>query len=207
VANTAEIGIFAIVSEGSSAANVRRVEAISGPAAIDWFRERSDALTQAGSLLGSPRDPLVAAQRATDRLAELERRVAESDRHAAGEDADELADGAADIGGVKVVTAQRDGVDQRALLNLADRVKSKLGEGAVVLGGASDGRVALVASFTGGVVERGLSAADVVRDAAAVIGGGGGGRDDVAQAGGRDPEKLDEALAIARKAIERALGA
>jgi alanyl-tRNA synthetase len=207
VANTAEIGIFAIVSEGSSAANVRRVEAITGPAAIDWFRERSDALTQAGAVLGSPRDPLRAVERAAERLKELERRAEEAERRSAGEEADELASTAADIGGVKVVTAQRDGVDQRALLNLADRVKAKLGEGAVVLGGASDGRVALVASFTGGAVERGLSAAEIVRGAAKVMGGGGGGRDDVAQAGGRDPERLDDALTAARDAIERALGA
>jgi alanyl-tRNA synthetase len=207
VANTAEIGIFAIVSEGSSAANVRRVEAITGPAAIDWFRERSDALTQAGAALGSPREPLRAAERAAERLKELERRAQEAERQSTGQDADELASTAAEIGGMKVVTAQRDGVDQRALLNLADRVKSKLGEGAVVLGGANDGRVALVASFTGGAVERGLSAADIIRGAAEVIGGGGGGRDDVAQAGGRDPERLDEALSAAREAIERALGA
>jgi alanyl-tRNA synthetase len=207
VANTAEIGIFAIVSEGSSAANVRRVEAITGPAAIDWFRERSDALMQAGAALGSPREPLRAAERAAERLKELERRAQEAERQSTGQEADELASTAAEIGGVKVVTAQRDGVDQRGLLNLADRVKSKLGEGAVVLGGANDGRVALVASFTGGAVERGLSASEIIRGAAEVIGGGGGGRDDVAQAGGRDPERLDDALAAAREAIARALGA
>ena len=207
VANTAEIGIFAIVSEGSSAANVRRVEAITGPAAVDWFRERGDALTEVGSILGAPRDPLRAAQRAAERLTELERHAREAERQSSGQEADELASTAAEIGGVKVVTAQRDGVDQRALLNLADRVKAKLGEGAVVLGGANDGRVALVASFTGGAVERGLSAAEIIRGAAEVMGGGGGGRDDVAQAGGRDPERLDEALAAAREAIERALSA
>jgi alanyl-tRNA synthetase len=207
VANTAEIGIFSIVSEGSSAANVRRVEAITGPAAIDWFRERSDALTQTGAALGSPRDPLRAAERAAERLEELERQAAAAQQRGAGQDAEKLAASAVEVGGVKVVTAHRDGVDQRALLNLADRVKAKLGEGAVVLGGAGDGRVALVASFTGGAVERGLSAAEIIRGAAEVMGGGGGGRDDVAQAGGRDPERLDDALAAAREAIERALGA
>ena len=139
-------------------------------------------------------------------MRELERSADEAERRSAGEEAEELASAAAEVGGVKVVTAQRDGVDQRALLNLADRVKAKLGEGAVVLGGANDGRAALVASFTGGAVERGLSAAEIVRGAAEVMGGGGGGRDDVAQAGGRDPDRLDEALAAARDAIERALG-
>ena len=207
VANTAEIGIFTIVSEGSSAANVRRVEAITGPVAIDWFRERSDALTEAGAILGSPRDPLRAAERAAERLKQLEKQASEAQRRGAGEEAAELASTAADLGGVKVVTAQRDGVDQRALLNLADQVKAKLGDGAVVLGGANDGRVALVASFTRGAVERGLSAAEVVEGAAEVMGGGGGGRDDVAQAGGRDPERLEDALSAAREAIERALGA
>ena len=77
----------------------------------------------------------------------------------------------------------------------------------MVLGGADDGKVALVASFTDGAVERGLSAAEVVREAAAVVGGGGGGRDNVAQAGGRDPSRLEEALQVAREAIERGLGA
>ena len=207
VTNTAEIGIFSIVSEGSSAANVRRVEAITGPAAIDWFRERSDALTEAGAVLGSPRDPLRAAERAAERLKQLAKQAAEAQQRGAGEEAEELAQSAADVGGVKVVTAQHDGVDQRALLNLADQVKAKLGDGAVVLGGAKDGRVALVASFTRSAVERGLSAAHVIRGAAEVIGGGGGGRDDVAQAGGRDAERLDDALAAAREAIERALDA
>ena len=207
VANTAEIGIFTIVSEGSSAANVRRVEAITGPVAIDWFRERSDALTEAGAILGSPRDPLRAAERAAERLKQLEKQASEAQLRGAGEEAAELASTAADLGGVKVVTAQRDGVDQRALLNLADQVKAKLGDGAVVLGGANDGRVALVASFTRGAVERGLSAAEVVKGAAEVMGGGGGGRDDVAQAGGRDPERLEDALSAAREAIERTLGA
>jgi alanyl-tRNA synthetase len=205
VANTAEVGIFAIVSEGSSAANVRRVEAITGPAAIDWFRERGEALVHAGELLGSPRDPLLAARRARERLEELERRIAEAERREAGEEAEALAADAAEIGGVKVVTAEHHGADQRALLTLADRVRSRLGEAAVVLGGTSDGRVALVASFSPRAVERGLSAASVVRGAAEVIGGGGGGRDDVAQAGGRDPRRLNEALAAAREAIERAL--
>ena len=205
VANTAEVGIFAIVSEGSSAANVRRIEALTGPAAIDWFRSRSAALEQAGALLGSARDPLGAAQRAVERLADLERRAAEAEQREAGEEARSLAANAREIGGVKVVTAESHGADQEALLALADRIKSMLGESAVVLGGAGDGRVVLVASFTEGAVRRGLSAVEVVREVAEVVGGGGGGRDSVAQAGGRDAARLGDALQKARAAIERAL--
>jgi alanyl-tRNA synthetase len=207
VANTAEVGIFAIVSEGSSAANVRRVEALTGPAAIDWFRERSAALEEAGALLGSARDPLAAARRAADRLAALERLKAEVDARQAKEQADRLGDEGEEIAGVRIVVSQGQGADQGALLDLADRIKARLGDAAVVLGGAEDGKVALVASFTDSAVERGLSAADVVREAAAVVGGGGGGRDTVAQAGGRDPSRLEEALRVAREAIRRGLGA
>ena len=89
---------------------------------------------------------------------------------------------------------------------LSDRLKGLLGEAAVVLGAADNGRPVMVASFTGGVVERGLSAAQVVKDAARLMGGGGGGRDTMAQAGGKDAGKLEEALAAARTAIEAKLG-
>jgi alanyl-tRNA synthetase len=207
VANTAELGILAIVSEGSSAANVRRVEALTGPAAIDWFRERSAALDQVGELLASPRDPVAGARRARERLAESERLAEKDERRRAAEQADRLlSDQAKEIDGVKIVVTSGENADQRALLDVADRMKAQLGEAAVVIGGADGGRIALVASFTGGPVERGVSAAEVVREAAAVAGGGGGGRDDVAQAGGKGgPEELGRALDAAQKALERAL--
>jgi alanyl-tRNA synthetase len=206
VANTAEVGIFVIASEGSSAANVRRVEALTGPAAIDWFRQRSAALDQAGALLGSARDPLTAARRAAERLAALEGIKAEVDARRAADQADRLGAEGEEVAGVRIVVSQGQGADQGALLDLADRIKARLGDAAVVLGGTEDGKVALVASFTESAVERGLSAADVVREAAAVVGGGGGGRETVAQAGGRDPSRLQEALQVARDAIRRALG-
>ncbi len=205
VANTAEVGIFTIVSEGSSAANVRRIEALTGPAAIDHFRERAETLERIGALLGNERDPLAAAERAAARLEELERQIAEAQREAAGEEAEALVEAAEEIGGVRVVAARSALAKQAELMELASRVRSKLGEAAVVLGGTADGKVALVAMLSPAVVDRGLSAASVVREAAAVVGGGGGGRDDAAQAGGRDPERLDDALETARRALASAL--
>ncbi len=207
VANTAEIGIFKISSEGSSAANVRRIEALSGPAAIDWFREREAQLREAGELLGSPQDPLGGARRAAERLREAGAGAEQAQRQLLGEEARRLAGAATEVGGVKVVVSVSELPGQKELLEVANRIQSMLGgASALVLGGGDGDKVALVALVSGDAVGRGLSAAKLVREAAAVVGGGGGGRDDMAQAGGRDPSKLDEALATARRAIERELG-
>jgi alanyl-tRNA synthetase len=205
VPNTATIGIFAISSEGSSAANVRRIEALTGPAAIDWFRSRSDQLDEVGRLLGSEQDPVEAARRVAETAAKFKEQAAKAGSADLSKKAEEIAATGHKVGGVTVFVGRGHGADQRSLLDLADRIKSRSGEAAVVLGGDDDGKVALVASFSNGVVQRGLSAAEVIREAARVMGGGGGGRENVAQAGGRDASKLDEALATARQAIESKL--
>jgi alanyl-tRNA synthetase len=207
VANTAEIGIFKISSEGSSAANVRRIEALSGPAAIDWFREREGRLTEVGELLGSPQDPLAGARRAAERLREAGQGAQQAQKELLGAEADRLLGEAAEVNGTTLVVGRAPLADQKQLLDVANRVQSKLGgEAAVVLGGAEDGKVALVVLVSKEAVGRGLSAASLVREAAPIVGGGGGGRDEMAQAGGRDASKLDDALAAARAAIERELG-
>ena len=205
VANTAEVGIFKITSEGSSAANVRRIEAITGPAAIDWFRQCVSELQQAGELLGSPQNPLGAARRVAEQLEALSKGAQAAEKDRLADTAKELIQTSEDVNGVHMVTGEVPIADQKQLLEIADRVRQSLGNAAVVLGGAGDGRVGIVACFAPAVVQRGLSAADVVREAAALVGGGGGGRDDVAQAGGKDPERLGEALATARRAIEQKL--
>ncbi len=104
-----------------------------------------------------------------------------------------------------MIAARCDAGGADELRELSDRLKSSLGEAAVVLGAAENGRPVMVASFTGGVVERGLSAATVVKEAARLMGGGGGGRDTMAQAGGKSADKLEDALAAARTAIEAKL--
>jgi alanyl-tRNA synthetase len=215
VANTAEIGIFKISSEGSSAANVRRVEAITGPAAIDWFRERESQLREAGGLLGNSQDPLAAVRRAAERLREAGAGAERELRRALGAEAERIAGAQADLvlhgdGGevLAVIDFKRgDDFDAKQLLDLANRVRSKVASAyAVVLGGASETKAGLVALVSKEGIAHGLSADSIIREAAPAIGGGGGGRDDMAQAGGRDPAKLEEALAAARSAIERELG-
>jgi alanyl-tRNA synthetase len=213
VANTAEVGIFTISSEGSSAANVRRIEAITGPAAIDWFRERDRALREAGTLLGSAQDPVAAARKAKQRLKQAEKQSKQAGAEDLGKLAGQLAAAAEPVGEVRVVIADAGAQagaehDQSELLGIAERVRAQLGDGGVVvLGSTSEGKAALVASFGPAPIERGLSAADVVREAAAVTGGGGGGRENVARAGGPEPGALAEALEVARKAIEAKLAA
>ena len=214
VANTAEIGIFKIASEGSSAANVRRIEALSGPAAIDWFREREQRLHEVGELLGSPQDPIAGARRAAERLAEAGKGEERAQREELSVEAERIAGRAVDLAVrdsageivalVEVKTTME--AEPKQLVDLANRVQSKLGRpSVVVLGGASGSKVGLVALVSKDAVERGISAASIIREIAPIVGGGGGGRDDMAQAGGKDATKLDEALAAARDAIEREL--
>jgi alanyl-tRNA synthetase len=207
VANTAEIGIFKITSEGSSAANVRRVEALTGPAAIDWFRLGELRLREIGELLGTPQDPLTGARRAAERLREAGRGAKQAASELLSEESERLAGEAVEVAGTSVVAARAPLGDQKLLLELANRIRSRLGgDAAVVLGGAEGEKVALVALVGDDAVRRGVSAAAAVREAAPLVGGGGGGRDQMAQAGGRDPSKLEDALAAAREAIERAIG-
>jgi alanyl-tRNA synthetase len=206
VASTAEVGIFKITSESSSAANVRRIEAVTGPEAIKLFRARDAALGEAATRLRtSPEHVPEAVDSALAQARELQRELRAGGAGELEQLAQRLADEAAERDGLRIVAARCDVPDRDELLQLSDRIKSALGDAAVVLGTAAGGRPQLIASFTRSAVDRGLSAADVVKHAAGVIGGGGGGRETMAQAGGKDAERLDEALEAARAAIEAKL--
>jgi alanyl-tRNA synthetase len=204
---TAEIGVFKITAETSSAANVRRIEALTGPEAVRLLRGYDEQLSRAAATLRVP------ANQVADTVTELRARLRELERKpkagpngsGGGIDSDALVAAAEEIDGVPVLATVVEGADQNTLLELSDRVKGRLGDAVVVLGSAAEGRVALVANVAPAVVERGVRADAVVRAAAEVVGGGGGGRDTLARAGGRDPEKLQDALVAARQAIEAAL--
>jgi alanyl-tRNA synthetase len=204
VRSTAEIGLFKITSEGSSASNVRRIEAVTGPEAVRLLRRHDDLLHEAADALRTQPERLpeaVAALRAEARAA------AKAGAGVEGPDAAELDARAAQVDGAVVLAEVVEAPDAKALMDIADRVKGKLGDSAaIVLGTAVDGRVHLVAAVTPALVQRGVRAGDVVKVAAQVTGGGGGGRDTMAQAGGRDPDKLPEAIEAARAAIVHALG-
>jgi alanyl-tRNA synthetase len=206
VRNTAEIALFKIQSEGSSAANMRRIEAITGPASVDLMRRHDRALTETGHVLRvPPENVLEVVTELRSRARELER----SARQGATKDAidvDQLAASAIDRDGARVLVTTVQAPDGKALLDLADRLKNKLGDAAVVLGSTGENRVDLVASVSPSLVQRGVRAGEIVKLAAAEVGGGGGGRDTLARAGGRDPAGLPKAFEAALAAIDSALG-
>ena len=196
MATTGEVGVFHVTTETSSASNVRRIEALTGSEATRLFQERTQRLDELARLLRVPEHEVVhAVERLNERVKELQKKPRQGAGRAA---ADELVGAAEEVSGVRVVVQAVEGMDAKELLDLSDAVRQKLGESAVVLGCAVDGRVHLVANVAPPVVERGVKAGDVIRAAAKVAGGGGGGRDTMAQAGGREPEKLPDALATAR---------
>ena len=203
VRSTAEIGVFKLTSEGSSAANVRRVEAITGPAAVAALREGEALARETAALLRTEvaRLPVAVAE-----LRDRAKQAGKSSANGGGLDVDALAAGAARVDGADVVAEVVSAAGAKELMDVADRVKGKLGEqSATVLGTIVDGRVHLVAAVTPALVQRGVKAGAVVKAAAQVTGGGGGGRDTMAQAGGKDPDKLPDAIAVARATIEAAL--
>ncbi len=208
VRSTAEIGPFRILSETSSSANVRRIEAVTGPEAVSLLRAHDRLLHEIGGELRTrPEDAPDAVRALAQERKRLEKALREGGGGGAGAlDLDAIAGAATVLDGATVLAAAVEAGDAKALLEVLDRVKGKLPDAAILLGTAADGRVHLVASVAPSLVERGVKAGAVVKAAAEQVGGGGGGRDTMAQAGGRDPAKLDAAIEAARAAIETALG-
>jgi alanyl-tRNA synthetase len=211
VRSTAEIGVFRILHETSSSANVRRIEAVTGPAAVELLRAHDRLLGEiALELRSRPEDAPETVRKLAQERKQLERALKAGGgggNGAPSADVDALASSAREVGGAQVLVAGVEVADAKALLDLVDRVKGRLGDAAILLGTAADGRVHLVASVAPALVERGVKAGAVVKAAAEIVGGGGGGRDTMAQAGGRDPEKLGAAIEAARVSIESALSA
>jgi len=202
VSNTAEIGIFKIAGESSSAANVRRVEALTGPAAIDWYRDRARELDEVGHLLGDARDPVRAARDAAGKLARASEGARQVARQQQGKLASELASTAETVGGFKVILAEVPIGNPKEILAIAKQAQAESGASAVLAGtDPESGKVGMVALLTAEDVTR-ASARELIASAAPEIGGGGGGSEEMAQAGGRRKEGIAAALAVARKYLE-----
>ena len=204
---TGFIGGFEIVSEGSVGAGLRRIEAVTGAEADGWRAERLAALDSVAALVRST--PLEAAARVEALQAELSdsrRRLAEVERQASSGSAAGLAEQAQDVGGVSVVVGRIDATSADALREAGDEVKRQLGSGVVVLGAVPDDRPLFVAMVSPDLAESGLHAGNIIREVAKLAGGGGGGKPHMAQAGGTDASKLDEALGAVAGIVEAQRG-
>jgi alanyl-tRNA synthetase len=209
VRTTAEIGPFRIIGETSSAANVRRIEALTGPAAVALLREHDRVLGEAAATLRTRPEQVAELVKAREQeRKKLEKALKDGPGGSGGGaaiDLDELSSHVVAVAGAPVLSAIVELPDAKALLDLADRLKGKHADAAIVLGTAVDGRAHLLVSVPPELIARGVKAGAVVKAAAAAVGGGGGGRDALAQAGGREPEKLADALAVANETIAAAL--
>ena len=200
VNNTAVIGVFKIVSEGSVASGVRRVEAITGRAVLEHLNELERSLNEAAAKakvspegLSRKIDDLMGQIK--EMKSELESVKAKAAQDAVGEvEAEE-------INGVKLVTKRLSGVDTEGLRNLSDQLKAQIGEGVVVLACENDGKVLLTAAATDGAVKAGVHCGNIIKAIAPIVGGGGGGKPAMAQAGGKDASKIDECLAKVKELL------
>ncbi|AKX58901.1 alanyl-tRNA synthetase [Thiopseudomonas alkaliphila] len=193
---TGDLGLFKIISEGGVAAGVRRIEAITGEAALTWLNQAEEQVKQAAQLVKGNRDNLLEKlEHLVEHSRQLEKQLEQLKAKAASAAGSDLASEAVEINGVKVLAAQLDGLDGKALLALIDQLKNKLGSAVVLLASVVEDKVVLVAGVTKDLTAT-LKAGDLMREAAAVVGGKGGGRPDMAQGGGTDSSKVAEALAL-----------
>ena len=207
VNNTAEIGLFKVISETGVAAGIRRIEAVAGPAVLDYLNVRDVVVRDLSERFK------VKPEEVPDRITSLQTELKASQKELealkselAVVKSDQLLNDAEAVGGLKVLVAEMAGVAPEALKTAAERLQQKLGEGAVVLGSVpEEGKVSLVAAFSPEVIAKKLQAGKFIGAIAKLCGGGGGGRPNLAQAGGRDASKLPEALAAAKQQLLDAL--
>ncbi len=203
VANTGVITAFKIVSESGIAAGVRRIEALTGEGVFAYYREQEAVLAEAAKLLKA--SPASVPEKIGHLLAEVKALQSENEslKSKAAKDAlGDVMDQIKEVKGVKVLAARVDGVDMNGLRDLGDQLKEKLGEGVVVLASAADGKVSLMATATDGAMKAGAHAGNLIKAIAVCVGGGGGGRPNMAQAGGKNPAGIDEALAKVTEVLE-----
>lgn len=207
VNNTAEIGLFKIIAETGVAAGIRRIEAVAGPAVLEYLNERDRVVRELSAQFKAKPQELperVAALQAELKAAQKE--LEEVRSQLALLQAEGLLAQALAVGDLKVLVAELGSTTPEALKTAAEHLLHKLGEGAVVLGSVPEaGKVSLVAAFSPAVQQLGLKAGSFIGEIAKLTGGGGGGRPNLAQAGGKQPEKLAEALQVARERLQAEL--
>ncbi|PYN13273.1 MAG: alanine--tRNA ligase [Candidatus Rokuibacteriota bacterium] len=193
---TGEIGLLKVTAEGAVASGVRRVEAVAGPAALQSVARSQAALREAADLLKvGPLEVPARVQKLLEEQRALEKQRAAFESRQASSKAEDLVTTARQVNGVAVIAGRIDGLDADALRSVADTLRNRLGSGVVCVGSVVDGKVNLIAAVTKDLTSR-FQAGRLIQEVAKAVGGGGGGRPDIAQAGGKDPARLDAALEL-----------
>ena len=203
VSHTGQIAAFKILSESGVAAGVRRIEAITATNVTAYYKKLEEELDNAAAIVKS--SPAQLIEKLTSIMAEMKALNSEIESlksKAAKEALGDVMDNVKEVKGVKFLAAKMSGVDMNKLRDLGDELKTKLGEGVVLLLSDSDGKVSMVAMATDGAVSAGAHAGNLIKGIAALVGGGGGGRPNMAQAGGKNPAGIDDAIAEAGKVLE-----
>lgn len=208
VKNTGMIGQFKIISESGVAAGIRRIEAITGHNVIKYYENLEHTIAEAAKMLKASPDKLV--EKAKHLMEEIKALQSENEslkNKAAKEALGDVMDKVVEIGGVKVLSVEIPDTDGNELRKLGDELKNKLGEGLIFLASAKDGKVNLVAMATDGAVKAGVHAGNLIKTVAPIVGGGGGGRPNMAQAGGKFPDKTGQAVEAVKDEVKTQLGA
>lgn len=199
--STAQAGLFKIVSEGGVAAGVRRIEALTGKGALEYYDQVEEKLESiAAALRTSPQESLKRVETLNSELKAALKEIEQLKAKLASSSFDEVLGGAVEVSGMKIATGRFDQLDMDSLRNTCENLRSRIGSGVVVLASSLGDKASFVAMATKDAVERGIHCGNIVKEAAKAAGGGGGGRPDMAQAGGKDTSKIDEALRIAVEA-------
>jgi alanyl-tRNA synthetase len=206
VAQTGDIGTFLILSEGSAAAGIRRIEAVTGHKAYELVRERSKALKKTAHTLNVPTDEVPAKVTAlNDSLEDLRKEMTRLKQSSAADEFTQKLANVPVVNGAAVLTAVVKNADVDALRQMADLFRQKYASGVVVVGSETNDRPMMLCAVTDDLVKKGINASEIVRGAAGVMGGSGGGRPNLAQAGGKDASKLSEAIDQASAEIQKML--
>ncbi|NLX64867.1 MAG: alanine--tRNA ligase [Clostridiaceae bacterium] len=204
LSSTGEAGLIKILSESGISAGVRRIEALTGFNALNYYKEKEKYLKHAAEAAKSSTEDLVKKiESLFDELKTTRKALEEANTKLINSNLDNIISKSRTVKGIKIIASKMEGLDMNALRNTSDIIKNKIGSGVVILISEKDGKVNLIVSATKDAVEAGIHSGKIIKEAAAACGGGGGGRPDMAQAGGKDPSGMDKALEIAEKmAIE-----
>jgi alanyl-tRNA synthetase len=205
VHRTGDIGLFKVVSESSVAAGTRRIEALTGVGVLEYLRQSSQTLAQlSAALRARPDELLQAAEKLSESEKKLRKQLEAQQLKQATSQAGDLLELAKEVKGVRVLSTRVEVTDRAAMRQMVDNLRPRLNSGVIVLGSVLDGKVSLIVAVTKDLTDH-LDAGHIIKEAVALVGGKGGGRKDLAEAGGTQPEKLDEALGAIPSIVERML--